>query len=461
MSATGNDAAGSRVHRPRRLVALARFRMFLLRTPPARLLVAGYLSYVLIGWGLLMLPVAQEHPVGAIDGLFIAASAISTTGLATVDTGTSFTFWGELVVLLLIQAGGLGYMTIGSFAYLSLSRRLSGLRVHTTRATFGLPSTISPAVFIRSVVLFTLFVEAAGAFALTVMFYHRGVPDFLWQAIFHSVSSFCTAGFSLFATSMEAYKADPAVLLTISALSILGSVGFLIVVDIWAWTVGRAARLGFTSIVILKMTAWLIGVGTVVVVIADPVIAAMPLGTRLLNGFFQAMTASTTVGFNTVPVGQMGIAALFALIVLMLIGASPAGTGGGFKTTSAAVLAALVRSTLRGRGQVQLYGQAISEDRVHLAASAFAHYLSAMSLALFALLIVDPGATFEATLFEAVSAMSTVGLSMGMTGSLSDAGKLIVTFLMFAGRVGFLTFGVAIALRNRTAVRLPETDLVL
>ncbi len=400
-------------------------------------------------------------PVGAIDSLFISASAMSTTGLATLDTGTSFTFFGELVILLLIQVGGLGYMTIGSFAYLSLSGRLSGFRVHTTRAAFGLPDTIAPALFIRSVVVFTLMVEAVGAFALTVMFYHRDVPGFLWQGIFHSVSAFCTAGFSLFATSLEAYKSDPAVLLTISALSVLGSIGFLIVVDIWFWITGRIARLGFTSTVILKMTAWLIGIGTLAVMIADPVIAAMPFGERLLNGFFQAMSASTTVGFNTVPVGGMGIAALFALIVLMLIGASPAGTGGGFKTTSAAVIAGVVRSVLRGRGQVQLYGRAVSEDRVHLASAALAYYLSAMSLALFVLLLVDPGATFEATLFEAVSAMSTVGLSMGLTGSLSDAGKLIVTFLMFAGRVGFLTFGIAIALRGRRDAKLAEADLVL
>ncbi|ROT98984.1 TrkH family potassium uptake protein [Histidinibacterium lentulum] len=412
---------------------------------PARILLLGYLFYAAVGWGLLMLPVAQSGPVAPLDALFIATSAVSTTGLVTVDPGSSFTFFGEIVILALIQLGGLGYMTIGSVALLVVQHRISRRREAAARAAFELPSPVSIGAFLRAVFLFTFLVEAAGAAILYPMFLRAGVESPLWAAIFHSVSAFCTAGFSLFATSLEGYVAHPGVSLTVAALSILGAMGFLIAVDIWRTLLRRRVSFGFTTRIIVSVTLALIGAGTVLLALFEPTVAVLPWDARLLAAFFQAMTAATTVGFNTVPIGNLAVPSIMVLLVLMVVGASPAGTGGGIKTTAFATLFALVRCTLRGRRDVLLFGHRVPAEKMRTATATFAYYIGFLVVASGLLAATEAGAAFEHILFEAVSAMSTVGLSMGLTGALSEPGKILVIVLMTAGRLGILTFGIAIA----------------
>lgn len=446
---------------PRPLRQRARFRHFVQNTHPARLMAFGYLSYMLVGWGLLALPVAQAVPVGALDALFIAVSAVSTTGLVTVDPGSSFTFWGEAAILLMMQLGGLGYMTVGSFAYLSFQNRLAGVRARGARAAFNLPATLNVGQFLRAVVLFTLGAEAVGTLLLWPMFAAAGVPDPLWAALFHAVSAFCTAGFSLFATGFEPFVAHPGIVAVISALSILGAMGFLIVVDAVQRLVGQERRVGFSARIILILTAGLIGLGTLYLALFEPSIAARPGAERWMAAFFQAMTASTTVGFNTVPIGAVGGAGLMMLTVLMLVGASPAGTGGGLKTTTFAVLFAQMWSVLRRREGTVLMGRSLTGDRLQMAAAALLTYLALMTVALFVLVVTEAGARFDVLLFEVISAMSTVGLSMGLTGGLSDAGKAVIILLMYAGRVGLLSFGIAFALRAAAPEEDRRADVVL
>jgi trk system potassium uptake protein TrkH len=447
--------------RRRSLKLWAQWRSVLNHISGPKLLLLGYLSYTLLGWALLSLPVAQAVPVAAIDTLFIATSAVSTTGLVTVDPGTSFTFFGELVILLLIQMGGLGYMTIGSFVVLHLAHRFDRLRAETTRQAFHLPETIDPASFVRAVVLFTLTCEAIGAAVLWTMFSAAGVEDAAWSAIFHAVSAFATAGFSLNATSFEAFYDHPGIVLTISALSLLGAMGFLIFVDLWRTMTGRTRHLGFTSKVIWRTTLTFLIVGTAILFVAEPTYRAMPPEDRLLASFFQVMTASTTVGFNTTPVGALAPAILVALAFLMIVGASPAGTGGGLKTTSFAALVGLVRSTLKGRDRVRYAKREIPAERLQTATASLAYYAALLLAATFLLLLADPGLPFDAVLFEAISAMGTVGLSMGITGDLTALGKLIVIVLMTAGRVGILTFGMALAAHDETRDEEADNDLVL
>ncbi|MGZ9811336.1 TrkH family potassium uptake protein [Pseudoroseicyclus sp. H15] len=411
---------------------------------PARSLLAGYLAYMTIGWVLLLLPISRSEAVAPLDSLFIAASAVSTTGLATVDPGSSYSGFGEAVILSLIQLGGLGYMTIGSFALIAVQRRLSSHRAANARAAFELPERIDPRPFLMSVVLFTLLAEAAGAAALYPMFRDAGEEAPLWAAIFHSVSAFCTAGFSLFSNSLEDYSAHAGVSLVISALSLLGAMGFLVVVDVWRSLRRRRARAFFTTKMIVRITAAFLLLGTALLAIDDPTIAALPLGERLLAAFFQTMTAATTVGFDTVPISSLGPASVMGLLVLMVIGASPAGTGGGLKTTSFAALFALVRATLRGESEVRFAGRRLPEEKLRAAGASLAYYAGVMSIAMILLLSTE-SAPFEQVLFEAVSAVGTVGLSLGLTGDLTAAGKLIVIVLMTAGRLGILTFGIALA----------------
>ncbi len=440
---------------------MARFRIALFNMPPAKLLLTGYVSYMLVGWMLLSLPVAQVEAVRAIDTLFIATSAVSTTGLVSVDPGGSFTFFGEVVILLLIQAGGLGYMTIGSFATLAIMGKLPGMRARATKHAFNLPDSIRPRQFIVSVVAFTLVVEVAGALALWALFAADGTPDALWMGIFHSVSAFCTAGFSLFPASFEGYEGHFALKLVLSVLSILGAMGFLIVVDGWRTLTGQARFLGFSSKVIVRMTLLFLAVGTLILFVVEPSLRGLSPEDRLMDAFFQTMTATTTVGFNTVPIGGIGGASLMVLFFLMVIGASPAGTGGGLKTTSFAALVGLVRSTLKGRDRVRYLKREVPPDRLQLATASLAYYFALAGAAMFLLLLTEAGAAFEVVMFEVISAMGTVGLSMGLTGGLSDLGKLVVVVLMTAGRVGILTFGIAVASHDESRAEEADNDLVL
>lgn len=428
---------------------------------PARFIALGYLVYMLAGWGLLMLPFAQVEPQGALDVLFIAVSAVSTTGLVSIDPGTVFTGFGEAVIALLILAGGLGYMTFGSFAMLALRDRLSGHRAQGARLAFNLPECLDVSAFIRAVVLFSFAVMALGALALWAIFSAHGVAAPLWQAVFHAISAFCTAGFSLLPGGMEPFRDDLSLNAVISALSILGALGFLVVVDLWQRLTGADRPLAFSSLVILRLTMLLIGGGTVFLAFADPGIAALGGAERWLAAFFQAMTASTTVGFNTVPVSGIGAAAIMVMILLMLVGASPAGTGGGLKTTSFAVALGLMASVLRQRPKISLFGLAVPEPRQRLALAALGYYLGLLFFFGTLLLLTETGARFDVVLFEAVSAMSTVGLSMGLTGDLSDPGKLVVIVLMYAGRVGILTFALAVAGGTEPDEPSQAADIVL
>jgi len=424
------------------------------RMHPAQLILGGYLLYMIIGWLVLNLPVSQSVPVSPLDNLFISVSAVSTTGLVTVDPGSSYTFLGELVILLLIQAGGIGYMTLGSFAMLATAHHLSPLREKITRSAFTLPDDITAAQFIRTVVIFTLVVEAIGAVSLFVIFSGAGVDNAVWSAIFHSISAFCTAGFSLNANSFEGFRGHLGLNTVISILSIVGAMGFLIVWDIWRSLTTRSFSLSFTSKVIIRITAAFLAVGTAIIFVAEPGIAGLPPGERLLAAFFQTMTATTTVGFNTHPIGTLAPAILVLLYFLMAIGASPSGTGGGLKTTTFAAMLGLVRSMLRRRPEITFFVRPIAPARLHVAMASAAYFVMMLTPAVFVLCLLETGADFEAILFEAISAVGTVGLSMGVTGSLTDLGKITIILLMVAGRVGILTFGIALASRDeKTDVR--------
>lgn len=438
-----------------------RLQAAIVQTNPAKLLLFGYLSYILLGWCLLSLPFAQAAPVGAIDNLFTATSAVSTTGLVSVDPGKTYSLFGQIVILALIQVGGLGYMTVGSFLVLAATDRMSRLRRETTRKAFNLPDHISPRTFIRSVILFTVGCEIVGALLLFAQFRAAGVDNALWQAVFHAVSAFCTAGFSLFSDSLVGFRDHAGILLTLSALSILGAMGFLIVVDGTRRLSGRAAHLGFTSKVIIRITLAFLVLGTLVVMVVDASIAALPAQQRLLTAFFQVMSAATTVGFNSTSIAALTPAVLVLFFFLMSVGASPAGTGGGLKTTSLAALIGLVRSTLKGRDRVRFFKREIPLQRLQDATAGLAYFLFLLLMALFLLLLTEPGQSVEVLLFEITSALGTVGLSMGLTGELSDLGKLIVVCLMTAGRVGILTFGIALATHDESREEEQDNELVL
>ncbi len=427
---------------------------------PSKILLLGYLSYVMIGWMLLCMPLAQSLSVSAYDNLFIATSAVSTTGLAPISVSESYSFFGECVILVLIQLGGIGYMTFGSFIILSTRHKMSGFRAEMCRKTFALPEDFSVGRFIRLVIIFTLMCELIGALLLFMIFRYNDEPNALWSAIFHSISAFCTAGFSLNNNSFEGYADNVYLNVIIAALSYIGAIGFIVMTDIWQHLTGQRRHLHFASKVIIQITLWFSAIGIVLFFMMEPSIQALPNWERLLASFFQVMTATTTVGFNTIPISSISASVIMLLYFLMIFGASPSGTGGGLKSTTLAALWGLMRSTLKSRDEVRFQKRAISQERLQMAAAGFTFYMAVLFAAMMLLLSLE-NASFEVILFEAISALGTVGLSMGLTGELSNLGKLIIILLMFMGRVGILTFGIAVSMKDETREEEQDSELVM
>ncbi len=405
---------------------------FLVALNPSRLLLFGYLSFILVGFGLLCLPWAQAEPSAIIDHLFIAASAVSTTGLATISPSDSYTLFGEIIIILGIQIGGIGYMSVASFIILGSRRRISKFASRLLRTDFSLDEKSEVRGFVRGVIFFAFAIEFLGAVALYFIFKNEGVDNPVWSAIFHSISAFCTAGFSLFNNSFEDFSGNVALNVVIAVLALAGSIGFIVFVDLYQRLFGKTDKLTFTSKIILRFTFFLLIVGIVLIVLTESSFGQ----NEWLLGFFQAMTSLSTVGFNTFPIGEMAVPALLVITLLMLIGASPAGTGGGIKSTSITAMFAVARSTLLGREKITLMHREIPANRLRLAATNFFFYMSILFAGVVALSVTEVGADVFMLIFEAISAIGTVGLSMGITGDLTFIGKCIVIFLMILGRVG-------------------------
>ncbi|NES07654.1 MAG: potassium transporter KtrB [Okeania sp. SIO2F4] len=432
------------------------------RSHPVRLLLFGYGAYILIAWLLLCLPISwQSEAVSPLDNLFIATSAVSTTGLVTVNTPDAYSFFGELVVALAFQVGGLGYMTLGSFALIYTKNSLSNLRQRVGSAVFSLPQGFNLKEFIQHTVIFTLLVEVAGVISLYILFKNAKVSNSFWAAIFHSISAFCTAGFSIFPNSLEDFRGDFGINLVISILSILGAVGFLVASDIWQNFTKINYRTTLTTRIILYVTAWFLIVGFLLLFLLDESLKSLPWGEHLLAAWFQSMTSLTTVGFNSHPIGALSAVAVFLTLILMIVGASPSGTGGGLKSTSVFAALAVMWSSLQGKNFVGIFGRSIPDERLFTAFSSWVFYLIAFLLGS-SLLLIFQNQAFEDVIFEAASALGTVGLSRGITSDLVPMGKIIIILLMYIGRVGPLTFGIALFYQKSTElVEKGEEDLAI
>lgn len=420
-----------------------RFLSWLVKLDSIHLLILGYSSYIVVGWLVLCLPFAHQNGSGTwLDHLFTSTSAVSTTGLVTISTSDAYNWFGEFTVMMLIQFGGLGYMTISSFVVLAVSGGLSPMRERMGTTALSLPDGFQVRDFLKIIVVFTFMIEAAGAVALVPVFRAHGAPSPVWQSIFHSVSAFCTAGFGLFNDSFESYRGDVWLNVVISALSYLGAIGFIVINDVWKTIRHRKPHLTLTSKVIMLSTCWVSLVGTVLFFVDEPTVQALPVGERWMTSLFQVMTASTTVGFDTIPIGKLGASSTFLLTIVMIIGASPSGTGGGLKTTTLTAVWAEMMSVLRRRDKTTFLGRVIPEIRMRAAVANLLFYLLALAAGIYCLALVE-SAPLADQMFECASALGTVGLSRGITGSLTPIGKGIIIALMFVGRLGPVVLGMA------------------
>ncbi|MDZ4185566.1 MAG: TrkH family potassium uptake protein [Desulfuromonadales bacterium] len=450
-------------------------RHFLQTRPPGQILILYYAAAILVGTLLLATPwAANGEPLSLLDALFTATSAQCVTGLVVVDTGTKLTLFGQTVVLTLIQIGGLGIITFSVylFIYLRLGVGMRGRWI--IQETLLHTPVDSWQSLVRSIFILTLVIEGIGAALLAIVF----IPEFgflqgTYISIFHSISAFCNAGFSLFSNSLEGYRFNPLINLTIMGLIILGGIGFLVIRELLAFASPRGkrrARLSLHSRLVLLTSGLLIVFGTVMIywLEAGEALAGMTYSEGLWVALFQSVSARTA-GFNSIDLNAFRSPTLFLIIFLMFIGASPGSAGGGVKTTSLALFFGILYNRLRGCEHTNLFKRTVPEEATSKALALVLLAVVLIGIALFGLLIVqsphlveESPRSFLKNAFEAFSAFGTVGLSMGTTAELTVPGKVIVIVLMFIGRVGLLTIAFAIAhRRNRLAVRYSEANIMI
>ena len=433
---------------------------------PARALVTSFATLIGAGTILLSFPASwANEPVSVVDALFTATSATCVTGLTTVDTALAWSPFGKAVILLLIQLGGLGIMAIAAATTLFLGRTM-GIEEHAVvRGAFDESNAEELEALLRGLVVATLSIEGIGSIILAARFAtEMPVGEALIYGVFHSISAFCNAGFALWSDNLVRYAADPTVSLTIMGLIILGGLGFGVLVALFraSRSAGRY-QLPVHAKVVVATSAILIWVGALLFFFFeyDRSLAHLSLGGKVLAALFQSVTPRTA-GYNTVAMGDLHPVTVLLLIVLMFIGASPGSTGGGAKTSTVAVVFLAIRAYLFERPDVEVFGRRLGADNVMRALALLGGYTATYIIGV-GLLLTTETAEFHRIAFEAASALGTVGLSMDLTPSLSTAGKLVATALMFVGRVGPLTAAAAAAARGAPSagIRFPEGRVVV
>ena len=439
---------------------------------PPRLLALGMGGVIVAGTMLLALPLSSTGPqgIGLLNAFFTATSAVCVTGLITVDTPQALSGFGQAVLLLLIQVGGLGYMTLSTLVAVLLGRRVGLDERVSLQESLNLGSRKDLLQFTATVFKLTLLFEAGGALILMLRWWgEHGLGTAAWLGIFHAVSAFNNAGFSLFTTNLMSSRSDVVVNLTIAALIIAGGLGYLVLTELSRRRGGRPVSMH--SKLVLWMTALLLVVGTAGIWLSERDNAAtlghLSAGDAALASFFQSVS-TRTAGFNTIDMAALRPATLFLMMVLMFIGAAPGGTAGGVKVSTFAVTVLALWATVRGRPDVTFAWRRVPADVV---ARAFLISLTGflmLNLGAGVMLVVE-GRDLLVTLFEAVSAFGTVGLSTGVAGTplslsaaFSTTGQLTVCALMFIGRVGPLTIAFALAGREAAPrVRYPEGRVLI
>ncbi|MEN6484562.1 MAG: TrkH family potassium uptake protein [Syntrophobacteraceae bacterium] len=439
------------------------------------LILLSYVGAICAGAGILMLPLSTVSGVSLIDALFTATSAVCVTGLTVVDTGTVYTVFGQFVIMLLIQVGGLGVMTFTVVLFLYLGRKISFRQRMIMQEVFAHTPRQDIYRVVKSIFVFTFLVEGSGALSLFLLW----IPDHSFfdsvrLAAFHSVSAFCNAGFGLFPDNFMSYRDSAVLNLTICGLIVLGGIGFPVVYDVSEHfknaKIGRL-RLSVQTKTVLTTTAFLIlaGMGLILWTESGNVLKGVPWGERIWIALFQSVT-TRTAGFNTVDIGQLTNPTLFTMMILMFWGASPGSTGGGVKTTTLAILSSFTWSRLRRKAYVNLFKKTVPHDTLSKSVSLVVLSLGFIFTIFFLVLFSQEGLSgdvgargeFADYLFEVISAFGTVGLSTGVTPKLNVVGKLLIITMMLIGRVGVLTFTYIFAgVESRGGIQYAEQNLMI
>lgn len=433
---------------------------------PARFIASGFLLAIFLGGTLLYTPLAQAQPVSFIDCLFIATSAGTVTGLATIDIGTSFTLFGELVIVALIQIGGLGFMTV-ALMLLSLLGKKIGLKQRILlQESLNLDGPGGTVRLVRNIVFTTIIVQAVGMLVLTTVLWSSGdytVGSALYNGFFHAVSAFNNAGFSLWSDSLMGFEQNTSFIITIAALIMIGGLGFTTIADVTEkrkWKrLALHSKIMIASLVVMNGLAWFILMLTEWVS-NEGGSYGRSLSEALHVTFFQAVT-TRTAGFNSIDIATMAPVSIGLIIILMYIGAGAASTGSGIKVTTLAVIIADMWAFIAGKKETVIMERTIDVFQIKKA------YVVALSsfffIVLIATLTILTNGQLSATaiLFETVSAFGTVGLSLGITADLNNLGKGFIMFMMLLGRVGSLTILFTVARQFDRKIRYPKEKLLI
>ncbi|WDU82138.1 TrkH family potassium uptake protein [Caloramator sp. Dgby_cultured_2] len=439
------------------------------RLQPVQILALGFAAVILIGALLLKLPIssADGNATPFLDCLFTATSAVCVTGLVTLDTGTHWSLFGQVIILLLIQIGGLGFMTFATMFAIILGRKISlkeRLIMQEAYNAFNIQGIVKLAIYVMGI---TFSIEGLGAILLSTQF----IPQFGWKrgiyyGIFHSVSAFCNAGFDLIGgfRSLTPYTENVVINLTVMSLIVIGGLGFGVVTEII--NNRNFKKLSLHSKVVIFATTILIVTGAVAFFILEynnpKTLGALSFKGKILSSLFASITPRTA-GFNTINLPDMTTASKFLTIILMFIGASPGSTGGGIKTTTATLILMIVLAVIKGREDTEIFERRIPKELVYRAVGiTFISFMLVIFVTM--VLSITQQGDFMEFMYEATSAFGTVGLSLGLTTRLDAIGKLIIIFTMYSGRVGPLTLALAFArkqLMASKAIKYPEDKILV
>lgn len=441
---------------------------------PAQVMVIGFGVVILFGGLILNLPIATKdgNSIGFLNALFTATSAVCVTGLVVVDTSTYWSEFGQFIIITLIQIGGLGFMTMATMFSLLKGKKINLRERLLIQESLNQRDLSGLVKLTRYIIMMTFVIEGIGALLLAIVFIPKlGLLEGIWYSLFHSISAFCNAGFDLMGSvtgefsSLTYYVGNTLINFVICGLIILGGIGFPVLLDII--NNKKYSKLNVHSKIVINTTVILIVVGFLFILIAEfsnkGTLGELSVKEKLLSSVFQSVTLRTA-GYNTIDLTLLKESTLFLMIILMFIGASPASTGGGLKTTTVAALFLTVKSFILGKEDIEVYQRRISSATVRKSLGIFFIGVFIVLFATLILSIVNPEFTLLECGFEVISAFATVGLSIGGTPSLTVLGKIIIMILMFLGRVGSLTIFIALLSRNnriQSKIRYAEGKIIV
>lgn len=428
---------------------------------PSQLLILVFTIFIIIGTIFLKLPWATTTSISWWDALFTATSAMTVTGLAVVDTETAYTLFGEIVIVSLIQLGGLGIMSFAVLIFMVLGKKIGFRERILVQQSMNQTSLGGVVQLVRNLFFFSLVIE----FIAMVLLSLRWVPELGWSkgiyySFFHSISAFNNAGFALWSDGLSRYVGDPIINIVITLLFIIGGLGFTVLADLKSKNTFR--KLSLHSKIMIVGTFSINIVAMLLIFILEygnpNTLGSLSFVDKWWASYFQAVT-TRTAGFNSLDIGSLSDPTIHFMILLMFVGAGSASTGGGIKLTTFIVIVLAVVTYLKGKKEIVVARRTVSETIIFRSLAITMISLTLIFLAIFVLTITEEAA-FLPIVFEVVSAFGTVGLSMGLTGTLSVIGKLVIIIVMFAGKLGPLTFAFSLARQEKSKIRYPQEDVL-